>query len=168
MRRALTFTASAIASIGLAVVVYALGHSLAPTARAEAELPRVLLPVLSPGQFAFIEHPRPALAARTDLLFLRTAEGELRIFEIPTVKGKHTMPDRAWWRPGHLCRRFEPNFEMGEFQCNDPAAHTWVQEKFRWSLSGKTLSPQAVEDMIAVPGRVEAGGYFVIGGRTEA
>ena len=168
MRRALSIVVAALVTSAVGAVVYALARSLVPTARAEAELPRVRLPALSARQFAFVEHPRPALAAKTDLLFLRTSDGELRVFEIPTVNGKHTMPDRAWWRPGHLCKKFEPNFNKMEFQCNDPEANPWVQKTFRWSLSGKTLAPQTVEDMVVVPGRTEAGGYFVIGAKTEA
>jgi hypothetical protein len=168
MRRALITTVAALTLFGLVAVVYVLARSLGPTVRAEAELPRVLLPVLSARQFVFVKHPQPAWTAKADLLFLRTAEGELRVFEISTVNGKHTMPDRVWWRPGHLCRKFEPDFERVEFRCNDPAANDWVQEKFRWSLGGKTLSPEAVEDMVVIHGRIEAGGYFVIGGKAEA
>lgn len=166
MRRALTFALAAMSLAALVAVFAGLGASLKPSARAEAALPRVPVPQLGPRSFAFVPNPVAFDGWSSEYLFVRYEDGSLRVFEVPTHRGRFTMPDMQWWRHGNVCRVFEPDFAVKQFRCNDPEASEWVREKLRWSLEGRSLYT-GMEDMLSVPGYF-TNGEFVVGGRPEA
>lgn len=161
MRRQLATTLIALTLVGAFALAGLFLGSLAPSARAEAERPRVRVPPIGLGQFAYVENPVRSEQRPSRYLFLRTRGGALRVFEIPTSGERLTLPDRAWWRPGHLCRAFEPDFTTQQFLCHDAEAPAWVRDRYRWSLEGRSLYPEYVEDMPVVHGRVEADEFVI-------
>ena len=167
MRRRFTLVAGLLATVGFVAVGYVFLRTMAPSERTEASRPSVRIPNLSPGQFAYVSNPLSTNQWSSEYLFVRSSDDTLKVFEVPTTNGRFTMPDRAWWRPGHLCRAFEPDFSSKQFQCLDPLAPAWVRKRFRWSLDGKSLAPELVEDMLTVQGRI-SGGEFIIGAAPEA
>jgi hypothetical protein len=166
MRRTLAFALVALSLAALLAVLAGLGASLKPSARAEAALPRVPVPHLGPRSFAFVPNPVAFDGWSSEYLFVRYEDGSLKVFELPTHRGRFTMPDIRWWRHGNVCRVFEPDFSTKQFRCNDPAASEWDRETMRWTLEGRSLYT-GMEDMLLVPGYV-SGGEFVVGGRPEA
>ena len=162
IRRTLTRIVLFLGGVGLIWVMYVLGSGFAPTERAYGQLPRLTVPALSSESFAFVKNPVHFEGWSSEYLFIKYANQTVRVFEVPTTRGRFTMPDQHWWKPGHLCREFVPDFHSKEFRCRDTLAPEWVQNNFRWTLDGKTLYPH-VEDMISVKGRF-IGREFVVGG----
>jgi hypothetical protein len=98
----------------------------------------------------------------SELLFVKLTDGELRVFDVPTHRGRFTMPDLLLWRNGPVCRDFGPDFRAGQIACTDPQVPDGLRERLTWSLIGKsTVAGQ--EDMPIAPGCV-VGDEFVVGG----
>lgn len=147
---------------GLVFVTWVLLASFSTSAASLAERPRVAVPPLQAGQFVYVRNPVEFNNWRTEYLFVRTFDGLLQVFEVPTHGGRFTMPDGDWWRQGVVCRVFEPDFSTGEVLCKDMDAPEWVRQRFRWSLNGKSLHPGKNTDLIRPEGRFE-GDTFVVG-----
>lgn len=130
--------------------------SMYPTPKAYADRPRVKIPELRPGQYAFVHSPR---WRSEDWLFVRRPDGQLNVWRIPVRDGAHLMPDCYWWRAYTPCEQFAPQFEKGVIVCSAKMPE-WAAETYVWSLDGKALHPQAcVPDMEPVIGFDEFGDY---------
>jgi hypothetical protein len=141
---------------------YALIASLQPSERVFGSLPRVDIPKLAPGSFAYVQNPASIDDWPSELLFVKLTDGELRVFDVPTHRGRFTMPDLLWARNGPVCRDFGPDFRAGQIACTDPHMPDGLRERLRWSLIGKsTVAGQ--EDMPIAHGCV-VGDEFVVGG----
>lgn len=133
--------------------------SLSPSERSVAALPRVKVPTLLPGQFAFVDDPFATDQWPSRLMMLRQKTGELFVWSIPTYKGVMAMPDNHWWRADIPCPSFGPDFSSEVIACSDPNLHSSRREAFRWHLDGKNISGH-VDDMPQVHGE-ERDGEFV-------
>jgi hypothetical protein len=163
MRRTLTLALAVMSLAALLAVFAGFRTSLKPSARADAALTRLPVPQLTPRSFAFVPNPVKFHGGSSEYLFVRHEHGSLRVYEVPTHRGRFTMPDLQWWKDGGVCRVFEPDFSAKQFRCNDPEATEWVREKLRWSLEGRSLHA-GVEDMLSVAGYF-SNGEFIVGGQ---
>lgn len=142
-----------------AACVWVFAGSLAPTARADAARPRVALPRLAPGEYAYVAHPDRE--SNLTLLFHRARQGELHVFALPlTEAGDIRMPDFHWWKPGPACAAFGIDTEAQAFRCLRPDPNDWIQVNLRWSLEGQALVPSSAS-MPRVRGHIEAGDYVL-------
>ena len=160
-KRALTIATSAFLGLACSVLLLTFGASLAPTERAEAGLPRVAIPQLKPGEYAYVNDPGAYEDWPADLLFVRRQNGELDVWLVPRKDGTHAMPDYHWWRPGLACETFTPDFRSNTIACRDSDISPWFREAYVWSLDGKNVSGQ-VTDMVKVEGYVQLGDYVIV------
>lgn len=158
-RGVLISTVVLLALIGIAGIARLFLSSLKPSERAYAEIPRVRLPVLGPGEFTYINDPTALDNWPSDLLLVRRRDGSLKVWIIPTRNGVHLLPDVHWWRQGNSCPRFEPDFQTGVIACIGSEFGEWANQAYRWDLNGKNINGQA-DDMQEIRGR-EDGGEFV-------
>lgn len=134
--------------------------SFSPSERAHAVRPRVALPELAPGQFAYVADPRyPGI----DLMFVRKPNGHLNVWYVSVRDGVHLLPDFHWWRPGRPCKNLSPQFDKGVITCADSDLPEWYKSNYLWTLDGKALS-QNTTDMLPSIGNEEMGD-FVFGKR---
>lgn len=141
-------------------VLWLLGSSLAPSARAQAERPRVTLPPLAAGEFAYIPDPTSRDYYPTELLVLRKPDGAWRIWSIPSKAGVRSLPDGHWWRRGPGCLRLEPNFQTGVIACQQAQDIHMSLEAYRWDLDGRNIGKvYRVDDMLEVRGEMSGADY---------
>ncbi|MBV1775374.1 hypothetical protein KSF73_06560 [Burkholderiaceae bacterium DAT-1] len=159
-RRALILITSLLALIALAGVISLFASSLKPSENAYATLARVSIANLQPESFAYVPDPAALDHRPADLLLIKRKDGSLSVWRVPVRDGLHVMPDIHWWRPGPVCKRFEPDFGAGTIECKDNDLDAWQRQTYRWRLDGKHETGQ-VDDMWAVNGEV-AGSDFVI------
>jgi hypothetical protein len=129
--------------------------SLTPSAKVQAERPRVKIPNLGPSQFTFTKDPTWETG---ELMFVRKPDGTLDVWRLLTRNGKRTLPDLHWWRPGQECDSFGPDFAKGIITCYDQDLSDWMKENYVWSLDGKNLGKQA-DNMERMDGYEEFGDY---------
>ena len=164
-RRRLMAAFLGLLSVAVLAVFWLLGGSLAPSARALAERPRVTLPPLAAGEFVYIPNPTSIDHLPTELLVLRKPDGAWRLWQIPTRNGVPVMPDIHWWRAGPACPKFEPDFQQGVIACLSATDSGWDRADFLWDLDGRHLArAYRVDDMLKVEGEV-SGTDFVFSAR---
>ncbi|MCB1907537.1 MAG: hypothetical protein KDH15_09230 [Rhodocyclaceae bacterium] len=146
-------------------VLTAVFAALGPSARTLAERPRVVIPELANGQFAFVGDPRSNQSFPSELLFVRDPDGTLRAWWMPVSRGRVTLPDLHWWRPLARCADFGPDFARGEYRCRDAEVPDWIRNSLRWTLDGKSIpgKPMHHDDMPRVLGTAE-GRHFRVDG----
>jgi hypothetical protein len=155
------------AALGLMAIVVAvaavatLAAGLQPNAKQWNERPRVVVPQLLPGQFAYVEDSSTFGLWRYDLLFVRLPEGELQAFLIAFVNGRHQVGWVNAWHADQACDRFEPDFAAGRFRCHLAAAPSGLAP-LSWSLRGEGLSP-AYGPLTRVRGVVEGDEFVILG-----
>jgi hypothetical protein len=159
-RAALSRIAAAMVGILVFALLVAGARTLAPSERTKADAPAVAVPNIPAPGFAYVANPRPQIAAMSELLLVRLPDGRLVVWEVPTTRGRHTLPDFHWWKPDYLCKSFQPDFAKGEVGCTDPDASEWLRTNARWSLNGKSVTP-GFDELVAVEGR-EHLGQFVL------
>lgn len=160
--RALPAALVVLAVCALVAVTVLFTRSLGLTEATKARLPRVAVPKLLPGQYAFVAHPQQFTNDPVKLLFVRSPDGSLNVWLIPmTADGRTALPDGHWWRRGRACSEFRPNDDFSGFACFDRDAPEFVRAHLRWSISGKSLDPQVASDMIRVNGYEETGDYVL-------
>jgi hypothetical protein len=146
--------------IALAAIATPFALSLLPSERTLADLPRIHIPELKPGEFIFTSDPTELTNWPSVLLILRQPNGRLMVWRIPKQDGAYAMPDTHWWRPGYKCMKFEPNFIENTISCRDSKLDPWFKDAFRWSLDGKNLSGE-VDNMPVAKGTEDHGDYFL-------
>ena len=145
-----------IAAIGAAVPLFSY---LSPSAKAYADLPRFKLPKLEPNSYAYVPHPHTTSWENAEILIVKRANGEIDFWHIPTIDGKHAIPDYYWWRAGWPCDDFSPDFKKKQIYCKDPSVYP---PDSKWSLEGKDLSNNDwIPDLERVPGSVILGDFVV-------
>jgi hypothetical protein len=137
--------------------------SLLPSARSDAQLPRIAVHDLRPGTFAFVADPLESGpqdgGPQWFMLFVRSDDGKLSVFNVPSVNGRPGVPDHHPWNRGFPCGRFEPDFSLREIRCKDAAPGTYQSSRI-WSLDGTSVNNYG-PDLDAVRG-VEEHGFFVL------
>ena len=76
--------------------------SLKPSAKAEANLPRIDVSDLKNGTFKIVEHPEFGVlygGYMWGLFFYKGNNGAVHAWDVPIVNGHVAMPDIKWWRP---------------------------------------------------------------------
>ena len=164
-RRRLLVALYGLLGVAVMAVLWLLGSSLAPSARAQAERPRVTLPPLAAGEFAYIPDPTSLDYFPTELLVLRKPDGAWRIWSIPSKDGVRSLPDIHWWQRGPNCLRLEPDVQVGVIACTAPADSRSSVENYRWDLNGRHIGRHFhVDDMMEVKGEM-SGTYYVFAPR---
>ena len=164
-RRRLLTACFGLLGVAALAVLWLLGSSLAPSARAQAERPRVTLPPLAAGEFAYISDPTSWDYYPTELLVLRKPDGAWRIWSVPSKEGVRILPDGHWWRRGPGCLRLEPNFQTGVIACQQAKDAHLSLEAYRWDLDGRNIGKiYRVDDMLDVKGEI-SGAEFVFAAR---
>jgi hypothetical protein len=159
-RAALSRATVAMIGVFAVVLLVAAAKTLAPSERTKADAPSVEVPNIPVPGFAYVANPRPLVATLSELLLVRLPNGKLVAWEVPTTRGRHTLPDFHWWKPEYLCKSFQPDFASGEVGCTDPDAPEWLRKTARWSLNGRSLTA-GFDDLVAVEG-YEHLGHFVL------
>lgn len=159
-RRRLLMAFYGLLGVAVMAVLWLFGSSLAPSARAQAERPRVTLPALAAGEFAYIPDPTSLDYFPTELLVLRKPDGAWRIWSIPSQDGVRSLPDGHWWRRGPDCIRLEPSFQTGVIACRQAKDTQVSLEAYRWDLDGRNIGKiYRVDDMLEVKGEMLGTNY---------
>lgn len=165
-RRNLSVVLFALLSIGLVALGWVAGQSLWPSARTDAELPRIPISSLTTNSYRFAPDPLSIKEQESQIFFVRTSSEKLYAWYVPQRDGIKRLPDGHWWKHGYACNDLRPDFKQGIIHCGDDGLPQWAALRYRWSLDGKSLSDQ-VPDMEPVPGTEESG-YFVLLKRTAS
>lgn len=156
-RRLLIRVFLCLVALGIGFLTIPFSSSLLPSEKVFADRPRVKIPDLQPGQFAFVANPT---WENGEFLFVRRPNGKLDVWHTLRRDGQHVLPDLHWWRPGMPCNNFGPDFDKGIIQCFDPELYPWAKQNFIWSLDGKSLTKR-VDDMDSATGFEEFGDYVL-------
>jgi len=156
-RRTLRRLFLCFASLGAALATIPFAVSLKPGEQVLAARPRVAMPKLASGEFAFVRDPTWNAG---ELMFVRQADGRLDVWHVARVGPWHALPDGQWWRPGLPCRDFGPKFAQGIIGCADTDLPELARHQYSWTLDGKSLSPP-VADLAPVIGFAEGGDYVL-------
>ena len=157
-RTALSRVAATMVGIFVIALLVAGARTLVPSERTKADAPAVTVPNIPTPGFAYVTNPRPQTAPMSELLLVRLPGGKLVAWEVPTTRGRHTLPDFHWWKPAYLCKSFQPDFASGEVACTDPDASEWLRKSARWSLNGKSIAP-GFDELVAVEGHEHLGQF---------
>ena len=161
MQQRLSILAMSICSfVALIGISATLASSFWPTARANAAIPSVQMPLLRAAEFIFVDEPGSAEPWQSQLLFVRNPDGHLHVWRIPVRNGVHRLPDIHWWKHGQSCEQFRPDFAAGTIGCKDKSLGPWAQINYQWNLEGKNLRGQ-VDDLERVDGIEIAGDYLL-------
>lgn len=158
-RTALIRSFIALIAIGLVLAVTPFFISLTPSEKSIAALPRIKVPAIQAGQFAFVEDPQSTSQWPSALLLFRQRNGELFVWVIPTKDGVVAMPDIHWWRGYIKCPSFAPDISKEVISCSDPGLSAWWKENYRWRLDGKNING-VVDDMQRINGEERSGEFI--------
>jgi len=156
-RRTLIWLFLAVSALGIGVIAIPFVVSFNPSEKVFAERPRVRIPNLLPGQFAFVQDPTWDYG---EFMFIRRPDGKLDVWHVATRDRIHALPDYYWWRRGIPCKNFGPNFDKGIIQCSDTDFPEWAKTHYIWMLDGKSLD-RYMADLEPVIGFEEAGDYVL-------
>jgi hypothetical protein len=165
-RRLLSLLLGVLLVVGLGFVSVPFVESLRQPRAAGGDLPRVELSRLAPGTFVWVP-PRVEAPYASHTLVIRSADGQVRAFEVPTREGKYALPDLKWEHIGLLCEDFRPDsvdgalVPGGVIRCHDPGLSEESASRWRWSYEGKGLG-QSLPDMQNVE-YVREGAYLRFG-----
>ena len=88
------------------------------------------------------------MGGTADILLVKRPNGRLDSWYVPTLDGKHVLPDGHWWRWGLTCDVLAPDFVLNEIRCEE-------YPSYRWSLDGKALEEYSwMPDMEPVEGKL--------------
>lgn len=128
--------------------------ALKPGEGVQSKRPRIKLPELAVGQFAFILNERQIEPWKFDYLVIRIDESRTVVYEISTMRGLYTMPDMHWWRPGPVCKDFYPDMTRKLIGCWD--SQVVMNDRYQWDLSGRSLHPNQVDDIPKAEGELRS------------
>jgi hypothetical protein len=160
-RKILTFITALFGVSGLVTAAVPFVASLNVSERALANRPHIPIDHIGLGDSALIT----AEGSSYSMTFMvyRSLKGEVRVWNIPTHKGKAILPDIRWGRWAMLCNEFTLDKERNVFRCLDDKLqqYSWVTDEMLWDLNGMNLGT-FTEDMICAKG-VHHTKYFVVG-----
>ena len=153
----------ATAGIGLAALPFV--RSLGPNDEAIANVPRIDVSALSPGDFSFVG-PIARRGSGIRYLALRDYDDTVHVFEFTTAEGGYLMPGRDWFHIEAVCLDFGPDLEnnklarSGRLRCR---RSEWgsVRDDWEWTYSGKNLRSTTAD--LYVPQDCEDGKFVYIG-----
>jgi hypothetical protein len=163
LRRAL---AAAVGAGALCMVVAFVGlaaHSMRPTPKQWADLPRLPMPPLNHGEYAYVQDLASVEPWVGDFLFVRMLDGGLRVFYVQRRGGQHHVGWVHAWMAEQRCDRFAPDFGSQRFLCHHAGAEGGIAQP-KWDLEGNGMNP-AYGPMQRVDGAIEAGYFVVVGFR---
>jgi hypothetical protein len=160
-RKILTFFTAIFGVSGLVVAAVPFVASLNVSERALANRPRIPIDHIGMGESEIITTEGTTYSMT--FMVYRSFEGEVRVWNIPTHKGKVLLPDIRWGRWAMLCDEFTLDKEKNVFRCLDDELqqYSWVTDEMLWDVNGKNLG-KFTEDMILAKG-VHHKKYFVVG-----
>ena len=135
--------------LGVSASIWVFSSSMNPSVVAKAERFSYDISELKPGNFILTKFDRKS-AWESKVLFIRKANGRLRVFLLPSEDGGISMPDIKWWRVVYSCQDFGPEIEHasqivddGVIRCHDKDAPEWWVDQWVWDYDGKSSSEYA-------------------------
>ena len=169
-RRVLKWIVLVLLLVGLVAACTPFFQSFFPNSKSRAELSRIPVSDLQPGEYRFVRtgYPHGVRKLGWGVMLVRRWSGELNVWNVWVGEGSMVvMPDLTWNRPGVLCKDFRPsdNFSVSEvgatIECWDEDLSPGMRQELRWSIDGKALGEYHA-DMSKVDG-YDDGEDFMIG-----
>ena len=123
--------------VGAVLVLYVLGGSMQPSAKAKAERSQHDISNLDVGQFRYDAFGRGS-AWGEKVLLIKDWDQRLYVYLVPTEDGKVPLPENWWWWGWHKCADFRPETnnngflkKNGVIRCHDRDTPEWGKDLWR-------------------------------------
>ena len=170
-RKILVAATSLIILLGALLVARMLFAVMLPSAKAEADLPRIDMSKINPGDTLL--HTIPSAPGPEGyfwgVFIYKKHDGTIKIWNVSVKNNAVGMPDRHWWLPIYACQDFGPTRVNGvvdearPIKCHDPKLPSdWWDTAWHWDIDGQNLNGGSIRDMQPTRGALHEN-YFVVG-----
>lgn len=163
-RKQLVLAIIVFSIVGFAFASYPFLASMAPSKRAESEIPRINIKEMSPGTYKITTHSRSVeyyYKFKSAVMIVKRHDGKIDAWDLFVKNGAVGMPDYHWWQVYYTCKDFGPTIVNGVIDETMPiSCHDSKEDVRKWSIDGKSLT-EYFDDLHKAEGFVE-GDYFVL------
>ncbi|QKE63319.1 hypothetical protein HNE05_08065 [Aquipseudomonas campi] len=142
MKKALACAVGTFAATGIVFILFVLGASIQPSAKAKAARSQHDISTLHPGEYRFESFGRDS-AWNEIVLLVKDWDETLYVYLLPTKDSKVILPER-WWGYGYYeCSKFSPEADEsgkllkgGIIKCHDKETPEWGSSLWQWAYNG--------------------------------